>query len=118
MIFFADENIDRQIVTRLRQSGHDVSYVAEMNPGISDDAVLDSTNSADAILITADKDFGEMVFRQKKIATGVILVRLAGISPERKAEIVSIAILQHSNEFKHAFTVISPGSVRIRHQDI
>jgi hypothetical protein len=41
MIFLADENIDRQIVDRLRQDGHDVMSVIEMEPGISDDKVLE-----------------------------------------------------------------------------
>jgi hypothetical protein len=40
MKLLIDESVDRQIVERLRQDGHDVLYVAEMDPGISDDAVL------------------------------------------------------------------------------
>ena len=44
MNFLADESIDRQIVDRLRQDGHAVRYVAEMEPGISDDKVLDLAN--------------------------------------------------------------------------
>ena len=44
MNFLADESIDRQIVDRLRQDGHAVRYVAEMEPGISDDRVLDLAN--------------------------------------------------------------------------
>ena len=44
MNFLADESIDRQIVDHLRQDGHAVRYVAEMEPGISDDKVLDLAN--------------------------------------------------------------------------
>jgi predicted nuclease of predicted toxin-antitoxin system len=117
MKFFADENIDRQIVEVLRADGHTVLYVAEMAPGIPDDMVLDSSNRAEAILLTGDKDFGELVFRQKKIASGVVLVRLAGVSPERKAEIISSAIKEHSADFQNSFAVISPGLVRIRRAD-
>jgi len=61
--FLADEGVDRQIVDRLRQDGHVVLYVAEMERGISDDVVLDLANREGALLLTADKDFGEMVFR-------------------------------------------------------
>jgi hypothetical protein len=39
--FLADESVDRQLVDRLRKDGHAVRYVAEMEPGVSDDIVLD-----------------------------------------------------------------------------
>jgi predicted nuclease of predicted toxin-antitoxin system len=111
---FADESVDRQIVERLRQDSHHVPSVAEMEPGISDDVVLARANQESAMLLTADKDFCELVFRQKRVTSGVILVRLAGLSPERKAQIVSSAIRKHSQELTQAFTVIMPRGVRIR----
>ena len=114
MKFLADESVDRQVVDRLRSDGHEVWYVTEMEPGILDGLVLSRANQEMAILLTADKDFGELVFRQKRISTGVILARLAGISPGQKAELVSTAISQHLAELESAFTVIAPGSIRIR----
>ncbi len=114
MNFVADENIDRQIVDRLRQDGHSVRYIVEMDPGISDEVVLNIANRETAPLITADKDFGELVYRQKHLMSGVILIRLAGLSPLQKAEIVSKGINQHQDELPHAFAVITPGAIRIR----
>lgn len=78
MNLLADENLDRQIVERLRQDGHFVWYVAEMEPGISDDIVLNLANQEEALLLTGDKDFGELVFRLRRIALGVVLIRLSG----------------------------------------
>ncbi|MGD8945839.1 MAG: DUF5615 family PIN-like protein [Desulfobacterales bacterium] len=114
MNFLADESVDRQIVDALREDGHAVLYVTEMDPGISDDEVLDKAEKGSAILITADKDFGELVFRQQRITTGVVLVRLAGLLPSKKAEIVSITIKKHLDAIQNAFSVISPNAVRIR----
>ena len=53
MKILADEGVDRPIVVRLRQSGYQVWYVAEMEPGISDETVLDLANQEGAILLTA-----------------------------------------------------------------
>ena len=114
MSFLADESIDRQIVDRLRQDGHLVRYVAEMEPGISDDTVLDLANQEATLLLTADKDFGELVFRQRRLMSGIVLIRLLGLSPTRKAEIVASAINQHIAELPRAFAVITPGVFRIR----
>ncbi|MGD8792465.1 MAG: DUF5615 family PIN-like protein [Anaerolineae bacterium] len=114
MKLFADESIDRQIVDRLRKDGHEVQYVAELEPGIPDDIVLNLANEEADLLLTADKDFGELVFRQRRVSSGILLVRLAGLSPLRKAEVVAFAINQHSRELLGAFAVLRPGSLRIR----
>jgi predicted nuclease of predicted toxin-antitoxin system len=88
--------------------------VTEMEPGIADEAVLDLANREGAALLTTDKDFGELVFRQERMTKGVILIRLAGISPVRKGEIVASALAAHGSEMEEAFTVITPETVRIR----
>lgn len=116
MKFLADEGVDKQIVDRLRQDGHTVWYVAEMEPGISDDEVLTIANQENAILLTADKDFGELIFRQRRISAGVTLLRLAGLSQESKSEAVASVIKDHADELQQAFAVITPGMVRIRHK--
>jgi predicted nuclease of predicted toxin-antitoxin system len=112
----ADEGVDALIVARLRRDGHDVTYVAELAPGITDDAVLDLANADARLLLTADKDFGELVFRLRRVSLGVLLLRLAGLSAEARAEIVSQAIAAHGEQMAGAFAVVSPGAVRIRPQ--
>ncbi len=114
MNFVADESVDRQIVTNLRKEGHVVSYIVETRPGASDADVIELAKRTGTILLTADKDFGEIVFRQRQATEGVIFIRLAGQSQEKKAEIVSSAIKKHGQELKRAFSVITPGRIRIR----
>ena len=116
MRLLADESVDRAIVDRLRQAGHDVMYVAELAAGLSDDDVLDQANHDHAILLTVDKDFGELVFRHKRIHQGVVLIRILGVTAGLKAEIVSKAFDDHAAEMDASFTVISAGTVRIRRQ--
>lgn len=85
-----------------------------MEPGVSDDVVLAEANERNALLVTADKDFGELVFRQNLVNHGVVLLRLAGLSPETKAEIVAGVLRDRAAELPQVFSVISPGMVRIR----
>jgi len=73
----ADESVDRPIVERLQADNHSVVYAAELDPGVSDDVVLERTNRDGRLLITADRDFGELVFRLGRIHAGVVLIRLA-----------------------------------------
>jgi len=115
--FVADEDVDAPIVERLRQAGHQIWYVAEMAAGTTDDMVLEIAHKQKALLMTADKGFGELVFRQQLITTGVILVRLAGLTPMGKAAIVAQTVEEHNQEFLHNFTVITLGTIRIRKID-
>lgn len=116
MKILADESVERQIVERLRREGHDVLYVAEMEPGITDDVVLGRADEGQALLLTADKDFGELVFRQRLSSSGIVLLRLSGLNTEAKSQVVSDVLSEHASDLREAFCVISPGMVRIRFQ--
>jgi len=74
--FLADECCDTGLVASLREDGHDVSYVLEGKAGLSDDEVLLEAYNEGRILLTEDKDFGELVYRLKKPSRGIILIRI------------------------------------------
>ncbi|HEX4498450.1 MAG TPA: DUF5615 family PIN-like protein [Thermoanaerobaculia bacterium] len=98
----------------MRQDGHEVLYVAELDPGIDYTLVLEQAGRAGTLLLTADKDFGELIFRQKRAQGGVVLLRLSGVPAERKAQIVGAFLNSHGHEMVEAFSVISPGHLRVR----
>ena len=114
MQFVADENIDWPIIERLRADGHVVHVVVELSPGINDSDVLAAANQCDAVLLTADKDFGELVYRRQQLFTGLILVRLAGVAPQAKAQLIADVIAQFGESLDDAFTVVTATSVRHR----
>lgn len=114
MKFVADENIDRIVIQSLREGGHEVISVAEMEPGIPDDVVLATANDLGAMLVTEDKDFGELVFRNSLVHSGVILVRLAGLPVIEKAALLVATLAKHESELCRAFVVLTPRSIRVR----
>jgi predicted nuclease of predicted toxin-antitoxin system len=90
--------------------------VTELSPGIADDAVLSRSREAQAVLLTADKDFGELVFRQRRTHCGVVLVRLAGLDSGAKAGIVAAAFREHAEELGSGFATLSARLLRVRKQ--
>ena len=70
MNLVADENIDRSIVERLRSDGHTVTWITELSPGISDEVVLREAVTRSAVLVTEDKDFGELHGARKRCRVG------------------------------------------------
>ena len=103
-----------QIVARLRAEGHEVAYVAEFGPVAGDEVVLETANKTGALLLTADKDFGDLVFRLGRVAGGVVLARLAGLPEHEKAEVVATVVARYGEELRGAFTVVTPRGIRIR----
>jgi predicted nuclease of predicted toxin-antitoxin system len=118
MRIVADENLDLTVVGRLREAGHEVFAVVEMEPGIPDEAVLGLANSQEAMLVTEDKDFGELAFRQRLVHQGAILLRLAGLPPVTKAAMLIDMLDAHQAELPGSFAVVSPGLLRIRRQPV
>jgi len=114
MKFLADEGIDRSIVNSLRELSFDVYYVIEDVRSRDDDILLKIALEENRILITKDKDFGELVFRLQKAHAGVILIRLEGHDTNERAQIVSKLVLQYHEQLSGTFSVIQKGIIRIR----
>jgi predicted nuclease of predicted toxin-antitoxin system len=116
MNFLADEGVDKPIVDLLRTSGFDVHYILETHPGSLDEEILTIANEENRILLTQDKDFGELVYRLKHVHQGVILIRLGTTPAPEKARLVNFVLLEYADKLANAFTVIQASAVRIRHQ--
>lgn len=111
MIFVCDEGVDRSIVQRLRAGGHEVAYIAEMSPSITDDDVPREANARGAVLVTMDKDFGELVFRLGRLSTGIFLVRVPEVTTEERATLDEAVVRP---ELSGAFSVLTAKKLRIR----
>jgi predicted nuclease of predicted toxin-antitoxin system len=114
MRFVADECLDGRIIKRLITDGHELVVIRSELTGLRDADVLRITNERDAVLITEDKDFGDLVFRIRALHTGVVLVRLPGLPGAIQAEIVSKAVQMHGEALYGSFTVITEKRLRIR----
>ena len=112
--FVADESVDATITQHLRQNGYSVYSIAESLPSVSDNIVLATAFNNNSVLITEDKDFGELVIRFKLPHVGVLLLRLIGLSANEKNILVLNAIKEHKTEMKDAFTVLDSTNLRIR----
>jgi len=75
MQFIADESCDFAVVRALRAAGHDVVAVAELDAGLEDDSVVARALDEHRVLLTEDKDFGQIVFASGRPAAGVVFIR-------------------------------------------
>ena len=114
MRLLADESVDGPLVARLRGDGHAVGWVAEDAPGQGDDAVLARAYGEGVILVTSDKDFGELVYRQQRPHAGVLLLRLSGLDEAAKCDLVSRAVSERGVDLAGAFSVLGSDALRIR----
>ncbi|MFN0016542.1 MAG: DUF5615 family PIN-like protein [Saprospiraceae bacterium] len=114
MHILADENVDYPIVIGLRKLGFRVDTILEIQQGIADEAVLEKSVAQGAILLTDDKDFGEHIFRWNRAFSGVILVRLPWNGIAERLNAIEHCLNTHHKNLENAFTVISPGRIRIR----
>lgn len=110
----ANENVPGDCVEALRQRGHDVLWIREQARGSNDDSVLVRAQAEGRLLITFDKDFGELVFRRGKLASrGVVLLRIRKPSADFLARRVPL-ILESTAEWEGHFAVVDEFSIRLR----
>ncbi len=113
MKFVADESCAAPVIRALRQAGHDVVAIAEVARGATDNQVLDRAFTENRILITEDRDFGEMVFGRGRSSAGVILVRFPTQARCAQPATVVSAVTKLGSKLKGVFAVVQPGRVRI-----
>jgi predicted nuclease of predicted toxin-antitoxin system len=114
MRFLADENVSRLVIERLRAGGFKVMAISETRSGASDKDVLQAADAQDCILITEDRDFGELIIRQRLGVRGMILLELDRLSSAAEADAVADVISNHAGKLVGNLVVIEPGRVRIR----
>ena len=112
MRFLADESCDFGVVTELRKAGHNVKTIVEMDPGISDEEVAEISVKENRILITEDKDFGQLVYTTSQASVGIIFIRFPGIARSLLFSTILELVKNHGNKLTQHFVVVQPGRVR------
>lgn len=114
MRFLADENVSRLVIERRRGDGHEVASIVEMNSGAPDKTVLKTADVEGRILITEDRDFGELVVRQRMSVRGVLLLELDRLTNRAEADRVSHIVSTYAEKLLDNLAVIEPSRIRLR----
>jgi predicted nuclease of predicted toxin-antitoxin system len=110
----ANENFPEEAVTALRQQGHDVVWIRTDAPGSSDWDVLRRAQAEDRVIITFDKDFGELAFRfGLPASSGIILFRIAAPSSVHVAR-MAVAALGTRTDWTGHFAVVEENRIRMK----
>lgn len=114
MQVIVNENITGTVVRELRQRGHDVLAVRESMRGADDTSILQRAEVEQRLVVTQDKDFGELAFRRRLPAScGIILFRLSGADPAADNQRV-LEVLDSRSDWMGHFSVVTDGRIRMR----
>jgi predicted nuclease of predicted toxin-antitoxin system len=113
MRFIVDENAGPSLAEWLRNHGHDVFSIYEQARGLDDLDVIEMAFKENCILITCDKDFGEIIFREHRKHNGVILLRLDDERNQNKIAAIERVLRNYSDRLTYHFTVVTETKVRI-----
>jgi predicted nuclease of predicted toxin-antitoxin system len=111
----ADENVPLPSVETLRASGHDVVAIGEESAGAGDPAVLARARAEGRLLVTFDRDFGELIFNQgAPVPPGVLFLRFLPTHPTEPAEVLALLLARPEVPLAGMFTVVDRDRVRQR----
>jgi predicted nuclease of predicted toxin-antitoxin system len=111
--FLADESCDFAVVRALRSAGHDVTVIAEINPGATDEIVAGLARSETRVLLTEDKDFGLLAYAGGQQTNGVILIRFPANARSTLARVIVEVVAELSDRIDGSFVVVQPGRARL-----
>jgi predicted nuclease of predicted toxin-antitoxin system len=112
MKFLVDECVGPVVAQWLKQK-YDAISIYDYLTGIDDNDVLQKAFLENRILITSDKDFGEIIFKSKKQHCGIILLRLDDERPSNKIVVLDSVLQRHSEELFGNFVVITEKTIRV-----
>jgi predicted nuclease of predicted toxin-antitoxin system len=113
-VIVADENIDQSIIDYLRYNNKTVLSIREELPGISDIKVIDKAASEKALILTEDKDFGELIFSHGLKGCSVLLLRYKAANDHSFLGRILKAIQHYEINTGHYFYTVTPKNVRVR----
>jgi len=114
MRILADENFPALSVQELEKLGHDVLWVRTVMPGAGDDAILVRAQTEERLLVTLDKDFGELAFgRQLPADCGVVLFRIK-MTNAKAAAAKMAKVLNSRSDWIGNFAVVEDDRIRMR----
>lgn len=109
----ADECCDMAVVRALRDAGHDVVSVRESSQGADDETVVRMAIRDERVLLTEDKDFGQLVHASAAKPPGVIFIRFPASARQAMAEAVLMLVRTHGEQLLERFAVVEPGRIRV-----
>jgi predicted nuclease of predicted toxin-antitoxin system len=114
MLFLADENFPVASIKILRKAGYEIASVIEDSPGAKDSKILARANREMRIILTFDRDYGELIYRLKlPCQYGVVYFRFAPLTPEEPAEYL-LNLLNIKDLSLKKFTVVERSQIRQR----
>lgn len=114
MKFLVDECTGTSVVACLRDEGHDAVAVVEVMPEADDEEILDRAVAEGRMVVTNDKDFGEMVFRSGLAHRGVVLLRWRDERAENKIWMMKVVLAQVGERLRNHYVVATEAGIRVR----
>ena len=112
--FLVDIGVGKKAEKWLNENGYDSKPVRGINPKAKDSEILKMAISETRMVITMDKDFGELVFNSKADHAGVLILRLEGAMADEKVEIIKKILRSYSDKMYKKFCVFQDGRLRIK----
>lgn len=112
--FLIDVGVSKKVEEWFLKNGYDMKAVRDINPKMEDAKILSIAVSESRMVVTMDKDFGELIHNSGLPHSGVLLLRLEDATSDEKVKIIKMILTEYSDRLKNNFCVFQHGSLRIK----
>jgi len=112
--FLIDVGVGKKVENWLSAQGYDIKSIRELDPRMPDEKILELASKEKRMVLTMDKDFGELVYSANLPHTGVLILRIEDFDSEQKVDVVRNILQEHQARIVGRFCVFKDNKLRIR----
>jgi predicted nuclease of predicted toxin-antitoxin system len=112
--FLVDVNVGKKVEKWLLENKYDLKAVRDIDPRMIDRDILKIAVSENRMVITMDKDFGELVYNSGMFHSGVLILRIEDANADEKVKTLEKILIEHQDKLLNNFCVFQRGKLRIR----
>jgi len=112
--FLVDVGVGRTVEEYLKQKGYETKTVRDIDPRMDDEKIIRMAVSENRMIVTMDKDFGELVYHFSMKHSGVLLLRLEDAASSEKLKVIKNIMTNYADKIRNCFCVFQNNKFRIR----
>ncbi len=112
--FIVDMGVSKKVEDWLSTNDYDIKAIRDIDPRMKDRDILKLAVTEKRMVISMDKDFGELVFNSGLDHSGVLLLRLEDAKSDEKVKTIQEILLKYEDKLRNNFCVYQQGRLRIR----
>lgn len=110
MQFIAYREMDAQLLSLLRNQGYEIFYIADGDSNYNEESICQKANGENFVLMTGDEALADRLADNKRIQSGILVLKISEGEAIVRAKIVADALREHAADIPYSYSILTKGN--------